>query len=71
MIVTILEHLERIRARKAEQGIVDSPERTEAMRNSGLRRTARKRAILARISERSRAAGVVPTPNDDLQNDYS
>lgn len=60
MIITLLEHLSRIRARKVELGIVDSPERTEAMRNSGLRRTARKRAALARIAERLRAAGVTP-----------
>lgn len=60
MIATLLEHLARIRARKVELGIVDSPERTEAMRNSGLRRTARKRAALARIDERALAVGVVP-----------
>lgn len=60
MIFTVFEHLARIRARKVELGIVDSPERAAAMRNSGLRRTARKRATLARIDERARAVGVVP-----------
>ncbi|MGZ0070270.1 hypothetical protein ACT9ST_00990 [Sphingobium limneticum] len=40
-------------------GIIDTPERTDAMRNSGSRRTARKRAMLARIEERSRDAGAV------------
>ncbi|MCC4234583.1 hypothetical protein ACFOKF_02165 [Sphingobium rhizovicinum] len=59
MIVTLDEHLARIRARKVELGIVDSPERTEAMRNSGLRRTARKRAALARIAERSHAVCII------------
>lgn len=59
MIITLSDLLTGIRERKAALGIIDTPERTDAMRNSGSRRTARKRAMLARIEERSRDAGVV------------
>jgi hypothetical protein len=59
MIITLSDLLAGIRERKAALGIIDTPERTDAMRNSGSRRTARKRAMLARIEERSRDAGVV------------
>lgn len=56
-VVSLDEFLARIRERKAALGIVDRPELTDAMRNSGERRSSRKRAMLARIDERARAAG--------------
>lgn len=59
MIVTLSELLAGIRERKAALGIIDTPDRTEQMRNAGSRRTASKRAMLDRIDERARAAGVV------------
>jgi hypothetical protein len=46
--------------RKAELGIVDTPERTEALRNKGLNRTPEKRELLRRAQERAIAAGVKP-----------
>lgn len=58
--ISLDDLLAGIRERKAALGIVDSPELTDAMRNSGERRTARKRAMLARIDERARAAGSCP-----------
>lgn len=60
MIISLSDFLNGIRQRKADLGIIDTPERTEAMRNDGSRRTARKRAILARIDDRAHAAGVPP-----------
>lgn len=60
MIISLSDFLNGIRQRKADLGITDTPERTEAMRNDGSRRTARKRAMLARIDDRARAAGVPP-----------
>lgn len=59
MIITLSDLLTGIRERKAALGIIDTPERTDAMRNSGSRRTARKRAMLARIEERSVVSRVV------------
>ena len=41
MIITLSDLLAGIRERKAALGIIDTPERTDAMRNSGSRRTAR------------------------------
>ncbi|MBB2164352.1 hypothetical protein HLH26_07315 [Gluconacetobacter sp. 1b LMG 1731] len=52
--------LAEVRARKAQLGLIDTPERTEAMRNRGGRRTPEKRALLRRIDERARAAGLEP-----------
>jgi hypothetical protein len=46
--------------RKAELGIVETPERTEALRNKGLNRTPEKRELLRRSQERALAAGVQP-----------
>ena len=60
MIITLSDLLSGIRERKAALGIVDTPERTESMRNRGTRRTPEKRAMLARIEERARAAGIEP-----------
>jgi len=60
MVTTLEGFLEGIRQRKAELGLVDTPERTEAMRNKGARRTEDKRAMLARIDERARQAGITP-----------
>jgi len=60
MIVTLSDLLSGIRERKAELGIVDTPERTEAMRNKGSQRTPSKRAMLARIEERALAADIAP-----------
>lgn len=60
MIVALADLLAGIRDRKALLGIVDTAERTEAMRNNGRRRTPEKRAMLARIDARADAVGVKP-----------
>lgn len=60
MIISLSDLLGDIRQRKADLGISDTAERTEVMRNDGIRRTARKRQVLARIDERARTAGVTP-----------
>lgn len=52
--------LAEVRARKRQLGLVDTPERTEAMRNRGENRTPEKRALLRRIEERAREAGLEP-----------
>lgn len=62
MNITLSDLLSRIRARKAELGIVDTAETTEAMRNRGTRRTREKRALLARSEARAREAGIDPVP---------
>lgn len=51
-----------VRQRKAELGLdlIDSPERTEALRNKGLNRTPEKRELLRRSQDRAIAAGVSP-----------
>jgi len=49
-----------VEARKAELGITDA--RIAAARNSGAARTDEKRAQLARIQARARAAGLEPYP---------
>jgi hypothetical protein len=46
--------------RKAELGIIDTPERTEALRNKGLDRTPEKRELLRRAQERAIEAGIKP-----------
>jgi hypothetical protein len=46
--------------RKAELGIVEPPERTEALRNKGLNRTPEKRELLRRSQERAIEADVQP-----------
>jgi len=58
--ISLQEHLERVRARKRELGIVETPETVDAMRNKGELRTPEKRELLRRIEERARAAGVKP-----------
>jgi len=60
VIISLSDLLDGIRQRKANLGIVDTAERTEAIRNDGIRRTARKRDMLARIDERAREAGIAP-----------
>ena len=49
-----------IQRRKAELGIVDTPESIEAHRNKGLDRTPEKRELLRRTQERAIAAGMTP-----------
>lgn len=56
MIITLSDLLASIRERKAALDIIDTREHTEQMRNTGSRRTARKRAMLDRIDERTRTA---------------
>jgi hypothetical protein len=58
--ITFAEHRAFVVKRKAELGIIDSPERTEALRNKGLNRTPEKRELLRRAQERAIAAGVKP-----------
>lgn len=62
--ITLAELLAGIRERKALLGIVDTVERTEAMRNNGRRRSPEKRAMLARIDERARAQSIVDGVDD-------
>lgn len=49
-----------IEAKKRELGIVDDEATTEALRNKGGARTPTKRAFLARIEARAKAAGRKP-----------
>jgi len=49
---------DEIEARRRELGITDADDR--ACMNDGLARTPEKRAFLARIAERARAAGLEP-----------
>jgi VanZ family protein len=48
--------------RRAELGIVDTPETLDALRNKGHGRTESKKALLREIARRSREAGVEPLP---------
>lgn len=57
MIIAFSDLLDGIRKRKADLGIVNTPESTEAMRNRGITRTPAKREMLKRIDERAAAAG--------------
>ncbi|CDG38946.1 hypothetical protein [Asaia bogorensis] len=50
----------RIQARKAALGITDSAESVEALRNKGGKRTAGKRELLRRVTQRSIDAGLEP-----------
>ena len=59
-IENLQDYLAKIEARKAELGLLDTPERTDAMRNKGGNRTPEKRELLRRIEERARAAGLEP-----------
>ena len=59
-MVTLQQHLARVRARKLELGIRDTPAEVEAMRNKGGRRTSGKRVLLRRTAMRAMAAGVEP-----------
>ena len=61
-MVTLQQHLARVRARKLELGIRDTPAEIEAMRNRGGRRTSGKRILLRRTAARARAAGLQPVP---------
>ena len=47
---------------KRRIGWVDNEASTQALRNKGGTRTDAKRALLARIDERAREAGVEPLP---------
>jgi hypothetical protein len=60
MNIALADLLGGIRDRKAMLGIVDTIDRTEAMRNNGRRRTPKKRAMLERIDARADAVGVKP-----------
>lgn len=51
---------ERIQARKAALGITDCAEGIEALRNKGGNRTAGKRELLRRVTQRSIDAGLEP-----------
>ncbi len=59
---SLFDFLARIEARKAALGIVETPERAEALRNKGENRTPEKRELLRRCAERARAAGRDPVP---------
>jgi hypothetical protein len=61
-MVTLRDFLSDVETRKAKLGMLDTPAGTEAMRNRGTRRTAKKRELLRRAEERARAAGKAPVP---------
>ncbi|MDO9501546.1 hypothetical protein [Falsiroseomonas sp.] len=58
--LTLAELQMKIEARKAELGLTDTPEQTEALRNKGANRTPEKRELLRRIEQRAKAAGRTP-----------
>ena len=60
-MMTLDQLLADIKARKAALGIEDTPEKVEAMRNKGGRRTPEKQELLRRIEERTRVAGIEPS----------
>jgi flagellum-specific peptidoglycan hydrolase FlgJ len=60
MAITLAVLRQQIRERKQALGITEAEIR--AARNAGLRRSPEKRAFLARIQARARAAGQTPVP---------
>ena len=61
-MVTLQQHLARVRDCKLQLGIRDTPAEVEAMRTKGGRRTSGKRVLLYRTAARARGAGVEPVP---------
>lgn len=61
--ITLVALWDEIEQRKAAIGWCDDQASTDALRNTGLRRTQRKRDLLARAEARAIAAGrpVVPS----------
>lgn len=57
-------YLESVQARKATLSPDDGVLASEPCRNSGMRRTASKRSILARAEARAKAAGVKSVPSN-------
>jgi hypothetical protein len=62
-MTTLRDFLVRVEARKAELGIIDTPDATEAMRNKGSQRTEAKRELLRRTEKRAQAADRKPIPS--------
>ena len=62
MTITLEAFLAKIAARKAELGLEDTPERTEALRNKGGSRIPAKREALRRAEKRAVKAGQKPFP---------
>lgn len=58
--IKLTDFLAAREARAKRAGVVFTPERNEALRNKGARRTPEKRAALRRIEERCAEAGVEP-----------
>ena len=56
-MLTLQDYLAQVEARKAKQGLEDTPAFTEVMRNKGITRTPQKRELLRRVEARARAAG--------------
>ena len=61
---SLYDFLAAVQARKAALGWIDTPERTEALRNKGHARTPEKRELLQACADRARAraAGADPAP---------
>lgn len=59
-MLTLQEYLARVEARKMELGMLDTPETTEAMRNTGGSRTPQKRDLLKAVAARAQKAGREP-----------
>ncbi len=59
-IIELSDLLSDIQSRKQELGYADTEAATEALRNKGGRRAPAKRALLQRVRERARKAGLDP-----------
>ena len=53
---SLFDFLACIEAREAALGIVETPERAEALRNKGMERTPERRELLRRCAGRAHAA---------------
>lgn len=62
--ITMSDLRARVQAAKCRIGWTDDEAQIAALRNSGQNRTAAKRALLAEIEERARAAGLDPVPSN-------
>jgi hypothetical protein len=60
--VKFADHRVWVRRRKEELGVIDTPASVEAMRNKGSARTPEKRALLAAVDGRAKAAGREAVP---------
>lgn len=62
--ITMSDLRTRVQAAKRRIGWTDDEASIAALRNTGRNRTPAKRALLAEIDERARAAGLDPVPSN-------